>query len=438
MKIKTETVVGAFMLLALALLVYMSFQLGSVRLNLARYASYSIAFKDVSNLLPKADIKIAGVKVGWVDSVFLDPKDMQVKVYIKVLKEYRLYSDAKALVRQEGLLGVKYLELVPGSTEAEQVLPGKPLPYQPRHTVGIDEIFTSVNTLAKQIERLGNSLEESNQEALSLMQSVKQRLNNLDSLFNNLETASESFQETAEAVKKASKQVSDFLPDETTVEGKTSGLSKMLAEDPLYQDVKTTSDFARGCVERVQGLRALVDSHFEVLPHTHTTNFFRTNVKWYFDTYLGTQEGVFAKLGLTYASEGFARRINILCSDTCDSRVFNQRNGMKLNLQVGYYCHPYAAFRVGLIEGTAGIGVDWWVTYNRFKWLSTVELFDFHGYNRFGFDRSPHLKWLNRFFISQNFYLTCGIDDIASSCNRRGFAGIGAYFSLPSFDEYCD
>jgi len=64
---KTETIVGAFIVLALTVFAYMTFQLGSVRLNLARYTTYLVSFKDVSGLSPKSDIKIAGVKVGWVD-----------------------------------------------------------------------------------------------------------------------------------------------------------------------------------------------------------------------------------------------------------------------------------------------------------------------------------------------------------------------------------
>lgn len=436
--LKTETLVGAFMLLALGLVVYMSFQLGSVRLNLARYASYSISFKEVSNLLPKADIKISGVKVGWVDSIFLDPKDMQVKVYIKVLKEYKLYSNALAFVRQEGLFGVKYLEILPGSDQGQLILPGKSLPYQPHRAGSIDEIFTSVTTLAKQIERLGTSLEESTKDLRSLMQNLQQRLSNVDTLLAQVTAASESFQLAAAVVRKAGQQVSDFLPDDTASEGKQSGLVKMLEEDPVYKDVKSTSDFARTCVERVQSLKIGLDSHFEVLPHNRNSNYFATNVKWYFDTYVASDYGYFAKLGLTYASEGFARRKLFLCDIQKASTIIATRDNIRLNLQIGSYCHPYAAVRIGLFEGTAGVGIDWWVSYTHFKWLSTFEVFDFRGHNRFGTDCSPHLKWLNRFLITPHIYITAGVDDILSRCNRSGFAGIGAYFALPSFDECCE
>lgn len=314
MYFKIETLVGAFILLALSLFVYMSFQLGSVRLNLARYATYTVSFNDVASLLPKADIKISGVKVGWVESIFLDPADMRVKVTIKVLKDYRLYKDSKVLVRQEGLLGVKYLELIPGTLEAGVIPAGGMLGYQEQSQRGLDELFTTVTTLAKQIERLGTSLEESTKEAREVLKEIQKRLSTIDRVFEGVEDTSAIFQETAAAVKQAGERVGELLKfDDVAVadaqsvvkkltQGKGS-LTKLLADDQLYADIKCTSDYARSCIEGVRSIGFGIDSHLEVLPHSGHRVYFdeKTNVKWYTDGYLASCSGVFGKLGLTYA-----------------------------------------------------------------------------------------------------------------------------------------
>jgi phospholipid/cholesterol/gamma-HCH transport system substrate-binding protein len=225
---KIETLVGAFILLALSLFVYMSFQLGSVRLNLARYATYTVSFNDVASLLPKADIKISGVKVGWVESIFLDPADMRVKVTIKVLKDYRLYKDSKVLVRQEGLLGVKYLELIPGTLEAGVIPAGGMLGYQEQSQRGLDELFTTVTTLAKQIERLGTSLEESTKEAREVLKEIQKRLSTIDRVFEGVEDTSAIFQETAAAVKQAGERVGELLKfDDVAVADAQSVVKKL-------------------------------------------------------------------------------------------------------------------------------------------------------------------------------------------------------------------
>lgn len=451
MYFKTETLVGAFILLALSLFVYMSFQLGSVRLNLARYATYMVAFKDVSSLLPKADIKIAGVKVGWVESVYLDPQDMRVKVTTKVLKDYKLYKDASAVVRQEGLLGVKYLEMIPGTAETGRIEPGGMIRYQGHSAVGIDEIFASVTTLAKQIERLGTSLEESTHEAREILQNIRTRLTKIDKVFSDFGSASDSFQETAAVVKKAGEQVSELLDfgevskkDASALVAKlTQGkgsLTKLLADDQLYADIRCTSDYARSCIDRARSLGVGIDSHLEVLPHAFRDRFEsrgkQTDVKWYLEGYVASCSGVFGKLGLTYSSRGYAKHNGSPCLDN-HFLIQGHRNGIRLNLQLGKYWHPYAAIRAGIIEGTAGVGIDGWLVYDRFKWLSTFEAFDFRGYNRFENDRRPHLKWLNRVFVNENLYISFGADDFISRCNKSGFIGFGAYFSVPNLFGSC-
>ncbi len=450
MYFKTETFVGTFILLALGLFTWMSFQLGSVRLNLARYTTYTVAFKDVANLLAKADIKISGVKVGWVESVFLDPEDMRVKVTVKVLKDYKIYQDASAFIRQEGLLGVKYLEIIPGTADSLRIPPHGVMSYQESSPAAIDEIFASVTTLAKQIERLGTSLEESNQEARAILKEIRSRLSSIDKVFSDVGGASESFKEAAAAVKSAGEQVSELLgfgevsqkDAQSLVTKLTRGqgsLTKLIADDQLYTDIKCTSDYARSCIERVQSIGLGIDSHLELLPNSYCEPFHKggrkTDVKWYGEGYLASRSGVFGKVGLTYSTKGYAKHEG----DILDRRLLIQgsRNGMRLNLQVGKYWYPYVALRTGIFEGTAGLAIDGWLWYDRMKWLSTFEIYDFRGYNRFDSDRRPHLKWLNRLFVTDSFYLSFGADDFISCSNKSGFIGFGGYFSVPDFISSC-
>ena len=60
----------------------------------------------------------------------------------------------------------------------------------------------------------------------------------------------------------------------------------------------------------------------------------------------------------------------------------------------------------------------------RFRWVTTFEIYDVAGWNRKG-DRRPHLKWLNRMFIFRSVYLTFGADDFASKNNANAFFGAG-------------
>jgi len=434
--IKAETIVGAFILLAAGLLVYMSFQLGSMRLDLARYRPYSILFTHVSNLLPKADIKIAGVKVGWVEGVELQPDTMQVKVSIKVLKEFPLYHDASAFIRQDGLLGVKYLELIPGHRDSGYLSSGGRLPLQEQSATSLDDILEGLHALVKQVKELGNSLGDTLSEARTFITGLQEKLPVVDKVAENIDDMSKQFQKTAQVLSQTGSHINTLFEGEEGPLAKAmspgGSLNKLLSDDQLYRDIKSTSDYARSCVEEVRTYGVGLDSHLEILPRSHDAHS-HTQVKWYGDGYIGSSTGLFGKVGFVYASQGFAKREINPTSD--HAFVHGNRNGFRLNLQFGKYWHPYVALRFGIIEGTAGVGLDWWFAYSRFKWLSTLELFDFRGYNRFDHDRRPQLKWLNRVFFTNNLYLSFGADDILSTSQRSGFIGIGTFFSLPSLFE---
>ena len=71
MRMNSEMSVGLFVLCALSIFFYMTFKIGVFRADTASYNQHTVYFKDLSGLARKADVKIAGVKVGWVAEVAL-------------------------------------------------------------------------------------------------------------------------------------------------------------------------------------------------------------------------------------------------------------------------------------------------------------------------------------------------------------------------------
>ena len=99
-----------------------------------------------------------------------------------------------------------------------------------------------------------------------------------------------------------------------------------------------------------------------------------------------------------------------------------------LNLQFGKIYGNFA-FRVGLFDSTGGIGVDIDLPLGSesFRWVTTLEAYDWRGRNRL-FDDRPHLKWLNRMFFSKTLYFTFGADDFVSR-DKNAFFGVGIRFA---------
>lgn len=75
------------------------------------------AFDHVDGLSTGADVRIAGVKIGSVQSIRLDPKSYQADVAFTVQGNVSLTDDSSATISTDGLLGGKYLALATGGDD---------------------------------------------------------------------------------------------------------------------------------------------------------------------------------------------------------------------------------------------------------------------------------------------------------------------------------
>ena len=69
---------------------------------------------DIGGLKTNAPVKSAGVLVGRVASISLDPKTYQAKVSLNLNSQYKFSSDVSAQILTSGLLGEQYIGLQQG------------------------------------------------------------------------------------------------------------------------------------------------------------------------------------------------------------------------------------------------------------------------------------------------------------------------------------
>jgi len=74
-------------------------------------------FDRIDGLSVGSDVRVAGVKVGSVTQVRVDPKTYQAEVAFSVQDAVHLPRDSSAEVTSDGLLGGKYISLVPGGDD---------------------------------------------------------------------------------------------------------------------------------------------------------------------------------------------------------------------------------------------------------------------------------------------------------------------------------
>ncbi|HJV65325.1 MAG TPA: MlaD family protein, partial [Geomonas sp.] len=64
-----------------------------------------------------ASVEIAGVEVGRVEEISLDPKNFRARVSLKLRRYVKLQDDVIASVRTRGIIGDKFLLLKPGGSD---------------------------------------------------------------------------------------------------------------------------------------------------------------------------------------------------------------------------------------------------------------------------------------------------------------------------------
>jgi phospholipid/cholesterol/gamma-HCH transport system substrate-binding protein len=116
-KSSIELGVGIFVLIGFVCVGYLTIRLGKMEFFKDEYYFLKARFQSVTGLKPGANIEIAGVKVGLVDSISLDPKEQVALVQLKIRKDVVLTDDVIASVKTSGLIGDKYIKLSPGGSD---------------------------------------------------------------------------------------------------------------------------------------------------------------------------------------------------------------------------------------------------------------------------------------------------------------------------------
>jgi phospholipid/cholesterol/gamma-HCH transport system substrate-binding protein len=113
-KYSKETAVGLFILVGLACVAYMAIRLGD--LSLFGHDTYTLyaRFGKVTGLHTGNPVDMLGLKVGRVSALSIDQKAQRAVVTMQIRKGIRVYDDAIAAIKTEGLIGDKYVDIDPG------------------------------------------------------------------------------------------------------------------------------------------------------------------------------------------------------------------------------------------------------------------------------------------------------------------------------------
>lgn len=355
---------GIFVVVAIAVFMSMILGIGAFRLSSSGYVGYTIEFDDVAGLSRKAEVKIAGVKVGWIEELILIQSSHKARATIMINEKYRLYDNASGVVRQEGLIGTKYLEVIPGDPLLPSLHPGSALAKSGRDSVSIDELLHKFNNIASHVEHITDSLKEvfasaeRNDQLKSTMENISlaaEKFNSLatslnsvssnneenmhsliadfqdfartlkedmpsykesvDRLSSNIESdfskISQHLSSSANSIELAAQEATDGFQGITSIIGKIDegrGLfGKMVNEDELYHDIKSTVSGIKNYLAKFETLGIVFDFHSETM-HRPTENYAFVDSKGYFNIRIHTSDSFFYIAQIVASERGFLSR----------------------------------------------------------------------------------------------------------------------------------
>ena len=113
-KYTMETTVGIFLFFGLLMLGYMTVKLGHVSLFGDNGYPLIARFTSVTGLRAGSEVYMLGIQVGRVEKLVMDQEGQKAVVEIKMREGVKVYDDAIAAIKTEGLIGDKYLDIDPG------------------------------------------------------------------------------------------------------------------------------------------------------------------------------------------------------------------------------------------------------------------------------------------------------------------------------------
>lgn len=120
-----EILVGGFVLLGLAALLFLALKAANLTSfgNGGQTYQLKARFDNIGGLKARAAVRSAGVTVGRVESIKLDPKTYMGEVTFQVSQGVEFPRDSSAKILTSGLLGDQYIGIEPGADD-QMLAPG--------------------------------------------------------------------------------------------------------------------------------------------------------------------------------------------------------------------------------------------------------------------------------------------------------------------------
>jgi len=450
--LSAEAKVGLLVLGSSVILLWMTMMVGKFEFGKPEGYRVAAVFDTVSGLDLKAAVRMAGVQIGTVETV--DLEDSKAKVVLRINPGVKIPRGTEAAVKTMGLLGDKYVDLIPSQQRAERGQAGQERAgfYKEGDRIersvassDADQLITKLSAIADDIKQVTGSLrnvfgsQRGEKSMEDILQDLRQTTANikefsyalrgdgselivrLNELANNLNGVvndnKDNLKVTMENVREASKSAEMALASIENVTKKIDRgegtLGKLVNEDSMYSNIDSAAKGISDYVSKVERLKTTVAFRNEYM-FSESKSYFTLELKPKLDQYYIVEvlsdpygkydQTVSVNNGVPTVSETYKDKLKF-------SLEFAKRWG---NLAV----------RLGIIESEGGAGGDWYVFDDKVKFSLDAWNFD----SKEPHNENAHMKATATWSITKLLFMNGGVDNILNVDRRHGFVGLGLKF----------
>jgi len=464
LKLSAEAKVGIFVFMGLLLLVYMSLRVGGMRFGREEGYTLVVRMDNAAGLDKDAPVSVAGVEVGRIKEIVLEGN--KAKLVIRIKPEVKIGKDFIAVLKTKGLLGERYLELIPGSPNAPSLEEGeeitrvttytdmdkligilsdvatdiKSVTASARDVLGGEEGEITLRSIVKNIEEITqnlNAIIRENDERFSTVMvnfeefsaSIKEVSRNLNTLIvenkdnlhagvDNLKNASLKLEKAMEGLEKLTPKVEETVASLGSVAKKIDQgegtLGKLINDPTTHEKINQALTGINTYIERTERFKTFLSYRGEYLfDADDTKNYFSLRIQPKADKYY-----LFEVVDDPRGNRKTETTVDSL-TGTTNTRV-TTTDEIKFSLEMAKR-FKNVTLRGGVIESTGGAGIDYYLFKDRLK--LTFEAFDFDK------KRKPHLKVGAILHLNKYFFVSGGYDDFISKVGlESAYLGLGFEF----------
>ena len=452
-KLTAEAKVGLLVLAGSVMLLFMTFAVGKYQFGGNKGYTIVTTFDSVAGIDEKAVVRMAGVKIGSVEKVELI--DSKARLTLRIWPDVLINRGSKAVIRTMGLLGEKYVEIVPGQPPKSNPHPPDRSAYfqegeEIRVTVSpsdVDRLITQLNDISGDIKSVtaalrqafggqkgARSMEDILADLRSTMANVEDfsqtlrsdgselvmRLNEMAENINGVVAENrDNLKVTMENVREASRNAELALASIDNIARKIERgegtLGKLVTDDSMYNNIDTAAKGIGEVTARLSRLKTIVGFRSEYM---------FPDVKNYFSLAMMPRPDYGYIFEINNDPYGKYKRSTVVTTapSTVTSETYEDR--LKFSVMFAKRWGNLGA-RVGFIESEGGFGGDYYLFDDAVKLSFSAWNFN----STEPGNEKTHMKATLEYSIGKVVFLNAGYDNFANEDRKAAFAGIGIRFN---------